>query len=219
MEARVRRPGPAGQLRDPLGLGDELRDLLSRGERSRSRDPAPGAPTSPRRSPQWPGEALAARHGRGRPGRLRGPPPPRAALPRSRTPGLRSGPESRPHSRGHLRPRTLARPDLLTAAPRPPPPPPATRGRGCPELPARRTPCPPTPRAPGLSREPGSPGRPLLEGGFPAERARSWAAPHASPGLAPRGLDLESSGAAGKCQPQKGRGWGETGKGASSSGA
>ncbi|XP_052508981.1 POU class 2 homeobox associating factor 3 [Budorcas taxicolor] len=72
-------------------------------------------------------------------------------------------------------------------------PPPATRGRGCRELPARRTPSSPTPRALSLSREPGSPGRPLLEGGFPAESARSWAAPHASPGLALRGLDLESS--------------------------
>lgn len=219
MAARVRRPGPAGQLRDPLGLGDELRDPFRGGRRLAPGTRPRGLPPVLRRSPQWPGEALAARHGRGRPGRSRGPPPPRAALPRSRTPGSRSGPESRPDSRGHLRPRMLARPDLLTAAPRPPPPPPATRGRGCPELPARRTPCPPTPRAPGLSREPGSPGRPLLEGGFPAERARSWAAPHASPGLAPRGLDLESSGAAGKCQPQKGRGWGETGKGASRSGA
>lgn len=167
MAAGVRPPSPAGQMRIPLGLGDELRDLLCGGRRL-----APG--TRPRGSHRSCGRLcsdqarLAHRHGRGRSGRLSGPPPRARGCPALASVEVRAGVapgRPRPPS-----PRTLARPDLLhrgSASPHPPlgaaaAPSPGSGAPGA--LPAR------TGRLafPGA----GQPGRPLLEGGFPAESAR-----------------------------------------------
>lgn len=188
MAARVRHPAPRARCGSP-GSGRRTQDLLFRGETSSPRGRVPGAPTSPA------AVSAVTRRGAGGPTRSRALRPIARPAPSPRAcPALaHSGVEVRAGvAPGLPRPPPRERSPGPTNSPRLRVPPPATRGRGCPELPARRTPSPPTPRALGLSRQPGSPGRPLLEGGFPAESARSWAAPHASPGLALRGLDLES---------------------------
>lgn len=95
---------PRGPDADP-GSGRRTARLFWWGRRLSSRDPAPGAPTGPAacsRSDQarrWRPDTVAA------PGRLTGPPSARAAVPHSRSPGSRSGPESRPDTSGLL-PRT-----------------------------------------------------------------------------------------------------------------